>query len=546
MPNITINREYLLKLIGKKIEEKNLEEIIYKLGFEVERSDLNELTVEITSNRPDLFSAVGLARAIRNFQHINKTFNYSLHKKNLSSALTISVDKTAEKSGLFISGFVIKNILLTDVSLADIFNFSEKLSDTLGRMRKKMSIGIHNLDVIDKDIVFILSEDEKFIPLRDNSQRLYSDVVDNTEKGKLYRTALPKSGLYPILKDSKGTLALVPIINSERTKVTPSTKNLFIEVTGTSSDLVEKITNILATTFIDIGGDIFGIDVKYTKKTKRYPDFDTNNILIPLLQIELELGIEIGFNNIISLANKAGYEAALLGKKIRFKVPSYRADIINEQDIIEDICIAYGYDYISPIPVPSILPGALSKNHELFEGLSYAMVGAGFTESMSTYLTNEQRNFLMMNLDIPQKTDFIKLKDAKSSNLSIARTWLIPSILNVISISKHDKMPQKVFELDMVFKIYDNKPIESYHLAGICTNSVSNFNDIKSIVESILSVSGFSFSIKETSHKSFIDGRCAAIIIDGIELGIMGELHPIVLSNFGIEEPSIGFEIELL
>jgi Phenylalanyl-tRNA synthetase beta subunit len=66
-------------------------------------------------------------------------------------------------------------------------------------------------------------------------------------------------------------------------------------------------------------------------------------------------------------------------------------------------------------------------------------------------------------------------------------------------------MPQKVFELDMVFKIYDNKPIESYHLAGICTNSVSNFNDIKSIVESVLSASGFSFSIKETSHKSFIE-----------------------------------------
>ncbi len=545
MPNIIINRQYLLSLIGNKLKNDELEKIIYELGFEVERSEENELTVEITSNRPDLFSAVGIARAIRNFMHINKNYSYHILKKNTEMELTVTVDKSVEKTGLFISGFIVKNIKLDEVSLADIFYFSEKLSDTLGRMRKKMAIGMHNLDNMKKDIAFTMTKDEEFIPLKGSSKQLYSDIIKNTEKGKLYGKTIPQNKIYPILKDEEGTVALVPIINSDRTAVTKNTRNLFIEVTGTSMPLVNKINEILATTFVDMGGELFAITIKTSKKTIQSPVFDTPYIHIQLSKLESEIGVEIGFNNIISLANKMGYEAALIGKKIRFTIPPYRSDILNDQDIIEDICIAYGYDYIPMIPVASIHPGTLAGSNVLFEALSNAMVGAGFTESMSTYLTNEDKNFLKMNQELPEKTSYVTLKDAKSSNLSMARTWLLPSLLNTISLSKHDKLPQKVFELDIVFIMNDKTPTERYHLAGVSTNSRSNFNYIKSIVESILSVSDISFSIIKNSNKSFIDGRCAAIIIDGVERGVFGEIHPKVLNNFEVEEPTVAFELEL-
>lgn len=544
MPNIVINRNYLLGLIGNQIKKEELEEIIYKLGFEVEHSEENEFTIEITSNRPDLFSAVGVARAIRNFLHINKNFHYAILKKN-NPILTITCDNSVEKAGLFISGLVVKNLKLDQISLVDLFNFSDKLSDTIGRMRKKMAIGMHNLDTIENELIFTLSDDEKFIPLKGEVPQLYSDIVKNSEKGKIYSKALPKNNKYPTLKDSKGSLALIPIINSKRTTVTVDTKNMFIDITGSSKELVQETAKILGTTFLDLGAELFPVTIKSSKGTKISPDFSVSYINIALKQIEDELGIKIGFNNIISLANKMGYEAALLGKKIRFTLPPYRTDIFNEQDIIEDICIAYGYDFISPIPVKSIIPGSLLNSNKLFEKLSTALVGAGFTESMSTYLTNEDKNFLKMNIEIPKSSDYVKLKDAKSSNLSMARTWILPSLLNVIALSKHDKMPQRVFELDMVFRTEDIFPIERYHIAGIVTDSHSNFNYIKSVLESIFSISSIPFSIKEFSHKSFIEGRCASVIINGVQVGFFGELHPCVLSNFGIEEPSVAFEIEL-
>jgi phenylalanyl-tRNA synthetase beta subunit len=56
-------------------------------------------------------------------------------------------------------------------------------------------------------------------------------------------------------------------------------------------------------------------------------------------QIDQELGVRIGFNNVILLANKMGYEAALVGSSVRFAVPAYRLDIINEQDIVEDVAV---------------------------------------------------------------------------------------------------------------------------------------------------------------------------------------------------------------
>ena len=439
---------------------------------------------------------------------------------------------------------MIKNINFDEISLTDIFNFSEKLSDTMGRMRKKMAIGIHSLDAISGDLSFEISQDSEFIPLKSNTKQLFSQILANNEKGKKYGQTLENNN-YPVLKDSKGIIALVPIINSDRTAVNINTKNLFIEVTGTSKYLVDKITDVLSTTFVDIGGDLFPIIVTIKNKQEVFPKLSNSELNIPISQISNELGIKLTANNILSLANKVGYDAVSIGNKIRFRIPQYRMDILNDQDIVEDIGIAYGYDYIPFEKLSSIIPGKLLQSTEIFETLSNSLVGLGFTESMSTYLTNENKNFKLPRLELPNSSKYISLKNSKSNNITMARTWILPSLLNVIALSKHDKMPQRVFELDIVFDISDGKPNEKYHLSAISVDSHSNFNFIKSVIESILSISGIPFSITELSHNSFIEGRCASIIINGTKKGFFGEINPLVLKNFGIEEPSVAFELEL-
>ncbi len=545
MPNVIFNIDYLLDLVGSRLEKEKLKDILYKLGIEVEHEEENSLTLEITPNRPDLFSVVGLARYLKNFLHENRNFHYNIIKESKQPELNLIVNSNIKKSKLFIHGFIAKDIKLDDNSLADLFNFSEKLSDTLGRMRKKLSIGIHDYDTIDKTVEFKLSSDKKFIHLKGTEPELFSEVLKNTEKGKAYAQALPKTNMFPILEDTKGVLALIPIINSKRTAVSKKTTNLFVEVTGTSEYSVKKINEMLAITLHELGAKIYQINISDGDKKYTSLNFPENYITIPVSQVEAEIGIKIGSKNIISLANKMGYEAALLDKKIRFSIPAYRIDILNEQDVIEDIAIGYGYDYIVLTPVPSIIKGKLLDSTIIFNRISDAFIGAGFTESLSTYLTNEEKNFTKMRMPTPNKKDYILLKDSKSSHITMARTHLLPSLLHVLSLSKHEKLPQKIFELDLIFSMHKNKPIEDYHIACISTNNKQNFNDIKSTIYGILLSLRISFSIAECKHDSFIEGRCASILINGKELGVFGELHPTVLRNFGIEEPSTAFELSL-
>ncbi len=541
MPNVTFDTKYFLGRLGIEISLEKLSDELYKMGFEVEHADAEEIKIEVTPNRPDLLGAVGMARALKYFLHKEKRFAYKI--KSGKPELSLNIDPSVKRDKLFMSGFAVKEINLNNKALADIFAFTDKFSDTFGRGRKKLSIGIHNLDVISGRLVYLISKDESFLALREPKPMTYSQILKRNEKGIKYSNTMPKEG-YPVLKDGKGTLAFIPIINSERTKVTPDTKNLFIDVTGSSEYLVDKTTDMLACMFMDLSGKISGVEVKYPDSDPvTYPRMKRTEMFVSLSRLEKEIGMKIGFNNVLSLASKMGYEASFVDNKIRFVLPEYRLDIINEQDLVEDIAIAYGYEYIKPMPVPSVSPGALEEKGALFEKLSDALIGMGFSEAMNSYLTNIATNFSMMRRE-KDLGSAVTIKDAKSTTIEILRTSLLPSLLSNLSSSKHEKMPQRIFEIDMTFKVEKKMPVERYHVAAISLDASSNFNYIKSVVSALLSKLGSEFAIKEEENSSFITGRCAGIKIKGKTIGLFGEVHPEVLYNFGIEEPAVAFELE--
>jgi phenylalanyl-tRNA synthetase beta chain len=549
MPVVTFNKKYLLKLMSMSLSDGELTTQLHKLGFSTERIDKEEISLEITPNRPDLYSAVGLARSLKNFMHRSKKLIYQIKEEN--PVLEINVGKEISKIRPFIASMAVYDLNLDEIALTDIINFTEKLCDTYGRSRKKIAIGLHDLDQIETPLYYNAYLDEKFIPLNDKKERSFSEVLKSTEKGNKYGAIIKDaSKRYPALKDNNGVIALIPILNSDRTKVTTKTKNILVDITGIYEDSVNKTADMIAAIFMDLGAGVKKVEINYSGKTVMTPLLPIRYITLPFAMTESEIGVSIGFNNVISLANKMGYEAALTGKDVRFRVPTYRMDIINEQDVVEDIAIAYGYDYIQPVPIPSTQKGELEQSTIFFEELSNAMVGIGFSESMNTYLTNEEANFDKMRVKksvvtSPNGTESIKLKNAKAQSITMMRTWLLPSLLHDLGISRHEKMPQKIFELDMAFKLEKKVPKEDYHLAGVSVDPKSNFNYIKGVIERIGYSFNMEFKVEKYSHPSFIDGRCAKIMLGKDIFCFFGELHPEVLSNFGIEEPASAFEIDL-
>ncbi len=537
MPMLLFDTQYLKRRIRYSIDNKRLRDQIFKLGMEIEKLDEKEMHIEVTPNRPDLFSAVGMARAVRNFMHKGNKFNYEVSG---DAALDIRVGRTVHRIRPYIAGIVANNIELDNAAITDLMDFSEKFCSTYGRERRKIALGMHNLDAIKAPLEYDAYRDERFLPLGYKAEMSFSDISRESEKGRRY--GIEAAGFFPALKDTLGTVALIPVLNSERTKVERHTRNLFVDITGTSEYLVGKSADMVAAMLADMGGGIRRVRVKYEDSERLFPAMQRAYIKMQLSRIEREIGVDIGYNNIISLANKMGYEAALLGSSIRFTLPAYRLDIINEQDITEDIAIAYGYDYIAPLKILSAQQGRLDKNTVLLEKISGLMVGAGYSEMMNSYLTNEGENFEKMRLK--PNAVYIRLRSPKAQSLTMARTWILPSLLRNASLSVHEKSPQRFFEADMCFSM-NSKAKEEYHLAALSADSRANFNQAKALAEAIAHALGIKYTIERAGHQSFIPGRCARILVNGRDAGIFGELHPEVLYNFKIEEPCTAIEISL-
>jgi len=541
VPNVVFDKDYIYKLVGKKLTDERLADQIMKMGLGVEANDEKSITIEVDANRPDLLDPVGFTRALRNFMHINNSFRYKVENE---IAAEVHVGKEAAKVRPYISALVAKGLKLDEESLRHLINFTEKFCDTFGRERKKIAIGLHDFSKVKPPIYYDAFPDEEYVALGGERLR-YSQVLQKHEKGIKYGSTIGAVKVFPAIKDSDGTMALIPILNSERTRITEKTSDIFVDITGTEKYFIGKTADLLAAMFIDMGAKVYPVNVYYTKKKAVVtPEMAKRIISVPLINMELQIGTAIGFNNVISLANKMGYEAALVGRKVRFYVPPYRLDILNEQDITEDIAIAYGYEYIKPIPLYSIQPGGVDQLTQLERKIAAIMTGMGFDENSNHYLTNEKVNYDLMRLPVDRER--VRIKNAKSISITMARTSVLPSLLQNLGSSSNDSMPQKLFEFDIVFSISKRKPVEKYNLGAVMAAPKANFNDIKAIAEAVLHELYGNYSIEPFSSGSFIDGRCAKIVVEGKQIGVLGEIHPEVLGNFGVYEPTFAFEIDVL
>ena len=546
MPVVKINKGHFNSLLKLRMSDEQLKDQISKLGLEIESMTKDEIEIELSASRPDLLDPVGIARALRYFMHKSDKFHYALDGKK--PEITINVSNSVKDVRPFIAGMVVKGIKLDDTSLQQLMSFTEKFCDTFGRKRNKIAIGIHNLDSIESaDLSYALADDEKFIPLNSKEKENFSNILKTNKKGIEYGEAI-EQGMhgYPVLKDSKGVLALIPIINSERTKVIKSTRNLFVDVTGNSEYAIGKSIDMLAAMFIDMGGAVYPVTTAYGRTKKIYPAMDSGYIFIALEDIWKGLGVKFDYRAAISLANKMGYEAASVGKRIRFSLPEYRIDIINEQDIIEDIAIAYGYDYIQPIGLPSYNAGSLESTTLKNRSMESIMIGMGFTQMMNSYLTNQPVNYEKMDIKKERDDEAVAIANSVNSSISMLRTWLLPSLMGNLSKSQHERMPHKLFELDMAFSVNAAKKVdEEYRIAAVVSDPKANLNDIKAVLEEIMYMNRVKYTVSKCSHGSFIEGRCGEIKISGKRAGFFGEVHPRVLNNFSIDEPVSAFEINL-
>ncbi len=546
MPTINFDKKDLFGLLGKTLSNDEMIEIINSLGVALEGIDDSEITIEVFPNRPDLLSLRGFVRALKFFLGLDKP-DLKLSKKlrNPEKDFNVIVDESVSKVRPYTACAIVKNLHLNEEKIKEIIQIQEKLHITFGRNRKKVAIGIYPLEKIKLPIKYTAKTPNKikFVPLGESKEMSALEILQQHLKGKEYAYLLEGKDVFPIFVDADDNiLSMPPIINSELTgKVTEQTKDVFIECSGFHFQDVLDGVNIITSALLDMGADIYQMKLLYPDKTRITPDFNFSKMTLDLDYVKKYLGISLSHKEVKHSLNKMGLIYDETHRIVQ--IPSYRVDIIHPIDIVEDIAIGYGYNNF---------PAELSPVFSVAQESKEAVFERKLRESLAAHGLIEVKNYCLSNPNdetagILKSWELINLKNSWSTDFSVLRRSLIPSILNTFKRNKHYEYPQQIFEIGTVFVPEKDKIREEEKLCVALAGPEENYTKIRQILDALARDFDFTLKYVERNEAMFIEGRSAQAILKGINkpVAIIGELHPRVLENFTIQQPASLFELDL-
>ncbi|MBT3405866.1 phenylalanine--tRNA ligase subunit beta [Candidatus Woesearchaeota archaeon] len=541
MPSIVLNKKVFEELIGKKLPLEELQDRISMLGTDLDRVEGNEIHVEVFPNRPDMLSEQGFARAFSAF--IGSKTGLREYKLKDSKEKVI-IDKSVIDVRPFTACAIVKNINFNDEKIREIIQIQEKLHITYCRNRKKAAIGVYPMEKIKCPITFFAEDPKKvkFQPLECDKEMTGLQILSQHPTGRDYAHLLEEQKKFPFFKDANGQiLSMPPVINSHVTgKITEKTKEVFIECSGFDFNTQLVCLNIIVTALADMGGEICSMELEYPDTKKVTPDLSPRKIKFDLDYCNKLLGLDLRMHEAAKLFERMGLSL----EKDDVLIPRYRADILHQMDLVEDVAIAYGYEnFEHQIPKVATI-GEIAPIEQFKSKISRILVGLGMLETNTYHLISKDAHNVRMNNEM----DVIELENPVNVEYDILRGWMIPSMLGVLKDNKHNEYPQNIFEIGTIFK-HSTKTetlVEENERLGVCLCSKNvTFTKIKQVFDCLMNAINLEYEIKEVEHGSFISGRTARVSVKGKDVAYIGEIHPQVLENWDLDVPCAAFELNV-
>jgi len=532
MPVITLYYEDLRELSG--INKDTIIKRIPMIGCDIERIEDDHVDIEFFPNRPDLYSVEGVARALRGFLDVETGIrDYKVTPSNIE----ITKDREIEKIRPYLACAVIRGMRFSSRSIESLMALQESLHWAVGRNRRKVSIGVHDLKRVKPPFRYIAQDrDFRFIPLDFAEEMTMEEILGKHPKGIKFAHILEKFDKYPLIIDSENNvLSFPPIINGELTRVTEETTDLFIEITGLDPAVYTAL-NIVVTSLAERGGRIESVAIDSRTRT---PRLEPETMNLRNGEVEELLGNRLSNEEIVVCLEKMRYGARVSGNSIEVSVPAYRSDILHSWDLIEDIPIAYGFDRIKPELPSAYTIGCAHPISKLRDSIREIMMGLGYFEVMPFTLSNERIQFDMMRRE--RSDEITRILYPINEDHTIVRPTILPNLLEILSINQHRELPQRIFEVGEVVVNCNTHQ----HLSAVAIHPQANFTEIQAVVDAVMRERQIEYEVMESDDPAFIEGRRADVIIKGEKTAVFGEIHPEVISNFGLEHPIIGFEIDL-
>lgn len=284
-------------------------------------------------------------------------------------------------------------------------------------------------------------------------------------------------------------------------------------------------------------------------------------VLLPAGDVKRILGIDLGREQIIDRLEALGFVCEELADQshIRVTPPWWRTDVSCPADLVEEIARTVGYDAIPATMLGSPLPKyEPSPMLELKDNVRDIMVSCGFQEVLTYSLTSLE----VLNKLAPDSSFLdpmpMKLANPMSREWEYLRTSLRPGLLTTLARNRRFREESiKLFELGRVFFPRDGDlPEEKEMLCAVMSGDhyrsfwrgepeTIDFFAAKGVAETVLSRLGLEADFENGDDPSLLEGRCARIVMGNEKLGVVGELHPRVAEAFELSKTAYLIELEL-
>ncbi len=547
--------------------ELSLEEIAEKLtmsGLEVadiQKSNPDEfvLDIEVTANRGDCLSIIGIAREIRAITSKQVKYPQGLKECRANKEIEKLIDVSIKNTYLCprYAGRIIRNV---------------KIAPSPSWLAKRLeAVGIRSINNIVDITNYVLMETGqplhafdynkitgKKITIREAKQNESILALDESKR-QLSRDML-------VIADKKGPVAIAGIMGGIGSEIDEQTTDIFLESAHFNAGCIRRTSKTLGLSSessyrfergvdpngvvsalnraayliekIARGKSVRGIVDIYPKKFKK------QNIQLRIRQIKRILGIDIPKNKLKSIILNLGFEIKQHNaNSIKILVPTYRHDINREIDLVEEIARIYGYNNIdTTMPRGQTSSCGKGEFEKQTDALKNILCSCGMAEIYTSSFTNPE-NLYKTGLS----SDGVKITNPMGDDQNIMRTSLIPEMLSVIKRNLNRSITEiKLYELGQVF--FENN--SSYHeKTYLCCGIVGNvsFFDIKGILEIILHKLGIEdHCLCYKKHQVFTQDCSASIDVQGCGVGITGEVSRNVLERYNIDEKVFLLEIVFL
>ena len=528
----------------------------------LDATGINDIKVEfeITSNRPDCFSVIGLAREAA------ATFNKEL---KLHTPETKSTGKSSEG---MLEVKVHEPELCPLYSAKIIENVRVKPSPLWMRERLR-AMGVRPINNIVDITNYVMLEygqpmhafDLRFIKDGKINVRLAKDGEEITTLDGIERK-LSTSNL--VIADAEKPVAIAGVMGGEYSGIMDDTTTIVFESAnfmGSSVRLTAKEHGMRtdASSRYEKGLDTNACLPALERACELVQLLDAGDVLDGVIIDDnsknepVKIKFEKDWINHFLNTSLTEEEMKVILEKIDCKiedgfvvVPSFRPDLVHKADIAEEIARFYGYNVIPSTAISGGAQGKYSVRQKFDMKIIDTLIAQGVSEIMTySFISPKYYNKVMMPEDHPLRNSVV-ISNPLGEDTSIMRTTALPSMLEILAKNYNNRNEYAyLFEIakEYIPTTPDKLPVEKNVLTAGFYGSDVDFFKVKGICEQVLSRSGvYTYDIKaDNTQFGYHPGRCAVLTVNGETLGVIGEIHPTVCENYGINKKVYCFSLNV-